>query len=317
MEEVIILLSTYNGERYLPEQLDSLLNQSYKNWKCIIRDDGSSDNTLKIIESYIVKYPNYFSLVNDGENLGACESFIKLFSVSEGSYFMFCDQDDVWKTNKIKKTILKMKELESKFSSDIPLLVHSDLEIVNDSLQTIAPSMFHYQKLNSSSKKLNQLLVQNNITGCTMMINSAFKNYIRNSNVNEIIMHDWWFGLIAAAFGQIGFVSDSLILYRQHGANVVGAKKIDLVGSIKGFKMFVKKENKFVSISHTFKQANCFYNLYETVLGGKQRNILTSYINFSTFNFVEKLRIMNKYRFKKNYWVKNFVFQYLMLTMKS
>ncbi|MEY2194024.1 glycosyltransferase family 2 protein [Neobacillus sp. BF23-41] len=317
MEEVIILLSTYNGDSYLSEQLDSLLNQSYTNWKCIIRDDKSSDNTLKIIERYIDKYPNYFTLLTDSENLGACKSFLKLFTASDGSYFMFCDQDDVWKKDKIFKTMLKMKELETRFSNEIPLLVHSDLEIVNQSLETIAPSMFTYQKLDSSSRKLNQLLVQNNITGCTMMINSSFKSYITNSNVNEIIMHDWWFGLIGAAFGQIGFVNEALILYRQHGANVVGAKKIDLMGTIKSLKTFIKKEDKYELITHTFKQANGFYDSYGAKLEVLQREILISYINFSKFNIVKKINIMNKYRFKKNYWVKDIVFHCLMLARKA
>ena len=100
---IAILMSTYNGERYLREQIDSLLNQTYKDWKLYIRDDGSTDETISIIESYVNDYPDLIVLLKDDlGNLGSARSFMRILSVVDADYYMFCDQDDVWLPNKVK-----------------------------------------------------------------------------------------------------------------------------------------------------------------------------------------------------------------------
>ncbi len=145
MKKINILLSTYNGSKYLKEQLDSLLSQTYKDIEIIVRDDGSSDDTLDILKSYDIK------LLETKQNLGAMGSFAELLSYavanSDSEYFMFCDQDDVWNSQKIEKTLEKMQGMEEKFG-DIPLLVHTDLEVVDEELNTINSSFMKYQNIN-------------------------------------------------------------------------------------------------------------------------------------------------------------------------
>ncbi len=126
MLNISILLSTYKGSRYLKNQLDSLMAQTYKVFDIIARDDGSSDSTLKILKSYDVE------VLDINQNLGAKGSFSELLSYavanSDSEYFMFCDQDDVWHDKKVEKKKKKMQEMEQQFGN-IPLLVHTNLEV--------------------------------------------------------------------------------------------------------------------------------------------------------------------------------------------
>ena len=154
---------------------------------------------------------------------------------------MFCDQDDVWNNDKIEKTYKKMQELEKLYGDSIPLLAHTDLEVVNEKLETLSFSMWKSEHINPRANTLNKLLMQNTITGCTMMINRtlAMKSLSISS---KAIMHDWWIGLVATAFGKIGFIEESTMRYRQHGRNDTGAKNYD-------YKFIINKLKKFSDIN--------------------------------------------------------------------
>ena len=166
--KILIILSTYNGEKYLKAQLDSLLLQSYKNFKLIVRDDGSTDGTKEILNFYNIE------LLDSSENLGVKKSFETLLKYAcengEGKYFMFCDQDDVWNNDKIEKTLKKMQELENLYEDNIPLLVHTDLEVVNENLETLSSSMWKSEYINPKANTLNKLLIQNILCFVTKMM---------------------------------------------------------------------------------------------------------------------------------------------------
>lgn len=214
-----ILMATYNGEKYIKEQIESLLNQTYINWSLLIRDDGSSDGTVKIIEDYEKKYSEKIKILKDNKgSLRAKDNFLELLRNSKEDYIMFCDQDDVWLPNKIEITLKKMLEIE-----DGPTLIHTDLKVVDKSLNTIADSFWKFQNLNPNRKTHNYLIVQNNITGCTMMINRKLVNLSKGDFPNGT-MHDWIIGIIASLKGRIDYIVEPTILYRQHGKNDVGAK---------------------------------------------------------------------------------------------
>ena len=147
-----ILMSTYNGENFIRDQLDSILNQSVNAWRLIIRDDGSSDNTRQIILDYQKHAPEKIFFVEDAEeNLGACQSFFRLMAHSSGQYIFFCDQDDVWVHNKIELQINAMRAREAKCSDECPILVHSDLKVVNESLELLSGSLWEYQNIKQKS----------------------------------------------------------------------------------------------------------------------------------------------------------------------
>lgn len=261
-----ILLSTYNGEIYLRDFLGSLFKQTYENWHLIIRDDGSSDKTNHIINDYKKNFPKKITVVQNVEgNIGACQSFAALLNVSTAEYIMFSDQDDIWYNEKVETTYNKMLETETRFPYQ-PVLIHSDLEVVDDILQTIAPSMWKYHKINPDyGSGYRNLMVFNVITGCTMMINE----YAKQCSIpipTEAYMHDWWIAINTAKNGVIAYVDKPLVKYRIHGLNVSGVTSAN-------FLYFLKKainiNQTFEENSKVFKMAkmiNCDISILELLL---------------------------------------------------
>ena len=219
-----ILMTVYNGEQYVVPQIESILNQTDSNWKLFIQDDCSTDRTVELIEPYVRRYPERITLLRNEKNSGSAQkNFFSMLPLVEHSYCMFCDHDDVWKPRKVEMTVRRMMELEQANGQDTPLLVHTDLAVADENLKVLSDSMFRSQNLNRKGNRLNNLLVQNNVTGCTMMVNKALVDMVGPAP-KHAVMHDWWMALIAACFGKIGFVRQATILYRQHRANEVGAK---------------------------------------------------------------------------------------------
>lgn len=219
---IAILMSTYNGERYLREQIDSLLNQTYKGWKLYIRDDGSTDSTVSILIDYVKRYPDLIVLLSDGlGNLGPGNSFMHVLSIVSADYYMFCDQDDVWLNDKIEKTFFKLKSIEDK-SNGQPVLVFSDLFIVDKSLNVVSNSLWKkcHRKPDNTLSVYRMLTYGSPSYGCTMMFNEYAKRLLYP--YKNWKFHDHWTVLIVSYFGQVGYVNEPLIYYRQHENNVGG-----------------------------------------------------------------------------------------------
>ena len=225
--KIAILLATYQGELYIAQQIDSILNQSYKEWELFIHDDGSTDGTVKIIEEYQNKYPDRIHLLIGTPTGSAKNNFFYLMKKVDAPYIMFCDQDDIWLENKIEITYNAMKRAENRYRSNTPLMVFTDLKVVDKNLNVIAQKMKDFQQLNYSKLKFTDLMIQNVVTGCTMMINnSLLKMAIKAKEYTCIIMHDWWCALIASYYGKIVCADIPLTMYRQHGRNSIGAKNL-------------------------------------------------------------------------------------------
>ena len=261
-DNIAILLATYNGEKYIHEQIESILSQTYSEWEIYIHDDGSKDNTCEIILEYSHKYPEKIHIIEGAGTGCAKKNFFYLMSQVQAPYYMCCDQDDVWLETKIEKTIKKMKELEDQIGKQNPILVFSDLEVVDSNLNLIAASMNAYQKLNPSKTQFKDLLIQSLVTGCVMMMNeSCVKKSLVSFDIDKIIMHDWWCSLVASYFGKIGFVDESLIKYRQHSDNSVGVK------ALSDIRYIIKKAMKGKEVKDTLRltrnQAKEFVKAYE------------------------------------------------------
>lgn len=221
---ISILLSTYNSESYLKEQIESILWQTEKDWILYIRDDGSSDSTISIIEDYRNIYDNIIFIKDELHKLGAKNSFIKLLSEVNSAYYMFCDHDDVWLPFKIEKTLYKMKEVESKYPQK-PILIFTDLKVVDADLNIISNSIWKYQQTNPQhAKDIYSLSVSNPVTGCTIMINQKAKE-VSLPMSQKSLMHDLWIALNVTHYGYTDFIDEPTVLYRQHNKNVIGAKK--------------------------------------------------------------------------------------------
>jgi len=230
-DKIAILMATYNGEKYICQQIDSILSQTCKDWELYIHDDGSTDNTIAAVESYVEKYPDKVHLIDGKSTGGAKYNFFYLFSKVEASYYMTCDQDDVWLEKKIELTYDKMLTIENK--EDVPCLVYTELRVVDSELNTIADTMSEYQSLDCHKRTINQFILQNSVTGCTMMVNRALRDkMLRITDIDNTIMHDWWAALVAAQFGKTAFIDEPTILYRQHGDNSLGALGINKLSYI-------------------------------------------------------------------------------------
>jgi len=249
---VEILLSTYNGEDYIPALLDSILNQTFSSWILSIRDDGSSDQTLRILESYQLRFPERLKIIDSsGVNLGSTRSFSALIEQSQEAYVMLCDQDDVWLPTKIEESFNALKGVE-KESPGKPCLVFTDLQIVDENLSVIANSFMANQKL--SPLLVNDFIkvaALNIVAGCTIIMNRLATRIVAPIPSPEIV-HDQWIAVLVAYHGRISYYERPTILYRQHSNNVVGSNQI-------GVMYFLKK------IFFPMKQIVVYHRLLSTM----------------------------------------------------
>lgn len=308
-----ILMATYNGEKFLNEQIDSIINQSFNDWRLYIRDDGSKDNTLNILNSYAEKYKDKIIIVKDNKgNLGSKLCFNELMKHSTSEYIMFSDQDDVWLEKKVEIMINKIKEAELVNGKIIPCVVHSDLSVVNSKLETINPSLWNYEKIDPRKNSFNRLLMKNTITGCTMIMNRTLKELVKDVPLMAN-MHDHWIALVASAFGKIEFIPEATILYRQHENNVVGALKQKNDGKEldnKSLKKVIGKIFNTIDIhvfDGRFNQAKAFKEVYGDKLNDNQIKILNEVVNLPEYNSIKmKYEMISKklflfHNFKDNF----------------
>ena len=297
--KIVILLSTYNGAKYLKNQIDSLTSQSYNGFRIIARDDRSSDESLLILKSY-----DKIEIVDSQQNLGAKGSFAELLEYAvkhtDGEFFMFCDQDDVWKNDKVEKTLAKMQEMEKNFE-DTPLLVHTDLEVVDERLNSINSSFMDFQKIDAMKNKLHNLFIQNTITGCTVMINRDLAKRCLPIP-DEAIMHDWWLGLVASYFGKIAYINESTIKYRQHGSNTIGAKGFSYLNiAKKGFSVFLNRNHLNVNIT----QAKIFLDRYRDKLDNNTIEMLEDFSTIESKSFWQRRKILLRHKLLKQGLIRN------------
>ena len=280
---VDILLPTYDGEKFLSAQIDSLLRQTYNNWKLIIRDDLSSDGTLSLINEYKNKYPDKIHVVdNQSIKKGVIDSFGCLLEVSTSRYVAFCDQDDVWASDKLLLEIGKMRELEATHGDSMPILVHTDLSVVDGQLRKISDSFWKYQHLDPAKmSSLPRMLVQNCVTGCTVLINRPLIE-LAFPFPKGVIMHDWWIALIAVSEGVMCDMKTTTIQYRQHDNNDTGAKKWGLGFIIRTIRQ--GRELQLQSLLRTRVQAEALVEA--GVLSDINRQIVEKYVSLYSSNWI-------------------------------
>ncbi len=234
---IAILLGTYNGGHYLSEQIESVLGQTFQGWQLLIRDDGSEDNTLDIINTFQRKDSRIHLVSDDKGNMGTPCNYNELCQIAlryNPDTVFFCDQDDIWLPQKIETQINTLQQIENRYGKGCPILVHSDLMVVDVHLKRIHRSFLTYQGIkNINQAPLRMLLAQNYITACASAFNHALLK-LATPIPDGTLMHDWWLALCGAACGKIGFIGTPLTLYRQHHNNAVGAK--GLLNSINPFR---------------------------------------------------------------------------------
>lgn len=275
---ISILMTTHNGEKFLREQLDSILNQDYfkmpgnDSFRIIISDDCSEDGTLAILDEYASKYSNIEVIRRTSPSGSAPDNFFSLISKmqteavergrSADDYYALSDQDDIWLQGKIRKSMLLMN-LAEKTQVDgkevtVPVLIHTDLKLTDKDGNVIGESMAAANHMRVDRKNLNYMFVENAVSGNTILFNGEFlKNFVIPK---ECIMHDWWMALVAKVIGRIEYIDEPTVLYRQHSDNVYGSSKHFTAEEIKENyrKMYVQAEELFThygSIMNSEEQA--------------------------------------------------------------
>jgi glycosyltransferase involved in cell wall biosynthesis len=219
-----ILIPTFNGARYLNSQLSSIFNQSFFQWRILIRDDGSTDGTLELIEEWRSSNPERFFLISDNEKgLGVSQSFARLLAHSSASYVMLCDQDDYWYPDKILKSFEAIRQEEVKMVFGFPLMVCTDLEIVDSELNFISKSFWSDRKDSPEIlEDYEKLIAHSVVTGNTILLNRPAVNLVIPIKTN-FFLYDQWIAIKVAKYGKIIFLNEPLVKYRQHSSNVLGS----------------------------------------------------------------------------------------------
>lgn len=261
-----ILLAAYNGERFIREQIDSILAQTDDGWHLTLSDDGSTDGTPEILDAYARLYPEKIAFRRAGRRFGnARDHFFDLMRRCGAAYMMFCDQDDVWRPDKVAKTRAAMREAEDSCGAQMPVLVFSDQTPTDAQLRPLAPSLMRYQKQDFRAFDYRGILMQNVVTGGAMMINRALAELGgRCADTSQVVMHDWWLAAVAARFGRIAYIDELLGAYRQHGENSVGAKDVGSVAYVK--KTLSGLDELKRRIEKKKRQSQVFLKTYEAQL---------------------------------------------------
>ena len=297
MSNIEILLGTHNGAKFLNYQIESILSQSYTNWKLLVHDDNSTDRTVDILRHYASLYPNKIIFIDDNLSFGnASKNFAFLLENATADYIMFCDQDDIWLPNKIELTLKKMQEIEKTYINT-PILVHTDLKVVDQNLAILSDSYWSYQGIDPKYDTLNRLLIQNIITGCTMMINRQLAQ-MALPIPKDVIMHDWWIGLVASAFGKIVYIDKPLIFYRQHANNDTGAKRYS-------WQYIISKLIAKPSFDKYIQQSSKFLETYKKKLNQEQYKLLQEVQQIPQMSWIDKRKTIIKYKIFKNGFARN------------
>lgn len=218
-----IVMSTYNGERWVGEQIESIAKQTYTDWRLTVRDDGSTDKTVSILREWEAKLGERMRVV-EGENIGVVKSFEKLIETAEEDYIMMADQDDVWLEHKVETTLNKMQQEEQRHP-DKGIMVFTSVWIVDEKLQGEGVTFFEQHKFRFPFAMLfENICVNDCVAGCTTMINRKAREMVLPF-ADSAPMHDWWMTAIIARDGVLSVVEEPTMLYRQHGDNVCGVEK--------------------------------------------------------------------------------------------
>lgn len=302
--KVNILMSTYNGQQFLAEQIRSIQEQTFSDWTLLIRDDGSSDQTKTLLQDF-ARQDSRIRLIDleEQNNLGVIKSFHRLVQYEKADYYFFSDQDDVWLPDKLA---VSLQEAQS-YPTDQPLMVYMDLTVVNQDLQVMTESMIRSQSHHANTE-LVQELTENTVTGGVAMINHTLAELW--SGTEDVLMHDWYLALLASALGKLVFIDKPGELYRQHADNVLGARTLS-----KRFKKWIRPHILFKVywdlIKNSQKQASF---LLDKPLSPSDRELVQAFVAIMDKPILERYQTLKKYGLRKNKAFHTFVFTTLIVT---
>ena len=299
--KIHILLATFQSEKFLEEQLDSILDQEYRDFQLFIRDGGSSDSTLSILKKYEKKDARIRFL--GSSPAGVKENFSVLMEeASGGDLYLFADHDDVWFPHKLGALLELYGKLEKEYSSRMPLLVFSDSTVTDENLCPIAFSHFRYQNLDPRKMELSRLLLQNVPSGNTMLFNEEMRLAVGRIP-EKAVYHDHYMALVASAIGKYACTREPLLFYRQHKKNVCGAKAYSLIGFFWKLSGGISEVRK--RLYENLRQGEELLARCGERLSVEDREMLAALSSLENKGFWERRRLLWKYRIRKNGFFRN------------
>ncbi len=284
-----ILLAAYNGRVFLPEQLESLQSQSDGDFTVLMQDDGSSDGTRELLEETARKDPRFMPAAESGRHLGACGNFLSLLRQTDADAVLLCDQDDRWEPEKIAVLKNALLEASRRFGAETPLLIHTDASVTDENGNVLYSSLFRHQGWDPAAVTLPRLLVQNNVTGCTVILNRPLIDLVvRTARADTLFMHDWWIALTAAAFGRVIFLDRPLVCYRQHGANSVGASASGQLS--RGMEALGRRKRARQRIALTYTHAEAFRDQCGSMLPPEAAGLIQAYLDTRSLPKIRRVR---------------------------
>ena len=277
-KKIDILMATYNGEKYLGEQLDSIINQTYHNWNLLIRDDNSTDKTLEIIQNYHKKDKRIKILKDNKGNIGIVGNFEELLKSSESEFIMFSDQDDIWVENKLDMYLKMIEKIKNK-----GFMIHSDAILFDKNKSNILEDTFISKK--AINRGLENVFFNYFVQGATILISKEIKNFILPFP-KEVYLHDRYIHLISELFFERIFVNKALIYYRQHGDNQIGAK--NTIRELLSKRYFDERDRQLIKI---------IYNKYGRLLTEDKKKLIEEYFKITD---IEKNRFNRFLNLKKS-----------------
>ncbi|HEL2110174.1 TPA: glycosyltransferase family 2 protein [Streptococcus suis] len=302
--KVNILMSTYNGQQFLAEQIRSIQEQTFSDWALLIRDDGSSDQTKDLLQDF-ARQDSRIRLIDieEPKNLGVIKSFHRLVQYEKADYYFFSDQDDVWLPDKLEVSLQEARL----YPTDQPLMIYMDLTVVNQDLQVMTESMVRSQSHHANTQLVEEL-TENTVTGGVAMINHSLAELW--TGTEDILMHDWYLALLASALGKLVFIDKPGELYRQHADNVLGARTLP-----KRFKKWIRPHILFKVywelIKNSQKQASF---LLDKPLSPADRELVQAFVTIMDKPMLERYQTLKKYGLRKNKAFHTFVFTTLIVT---
>lgn len=283
---ISILIATYNGEKYLKEQLLSLINQTYPHWQLWIKDDGSTDSTVSIIDDFCLLDSRIQKVSSFENNLGAGKAFFSLLLYANSHYTIFCDQDDIWLENKLLELL---QFAEEKLAVTSPGMVYCDAYAYSSTTGTIISQSVSHLHANN----LKEFLFFNSgYQGCSILFNQRLTE-IAKQYTPEFFMHDDIISLIGHTFGDVYFLDKPLMYYRQHDNNVTGSTARNKWDMLRGF---FRKNAKVLSKPHYDEKVN-FYHFYYNNIDPMNRSFFEAYINFPKTSLIKRLYTIWHYNF--------------------
>jgi rhamnosyltransferase len=285
-KSISILMATYNGEKYIRQQLLSLLAQTYPHWQLWIKDDGSTDTTGLIIDEFCTLDPRIRKVFSSENNLGAGKAFFSLLQYANTPYTIFCDQDDIWLDKKLEELI---RYADEKLISDKIGMVYCDAYAYSDTSGTIiSQSISHLH-----AQTLNEFLFFNSgYQGCSILFNQPLGKMAQNYTA-DFYMHDDIISLLAHTFGDVHFLDKPLMLYRQHANNVTGQTARGYWDMIRGF---FRSGAAVLSHRH-YEEKKEFFNHYRTIMSPKDILLFEAYLNFPKAMYITRIWIIVSNRF--------------------